>query len=158
MLKRTLTVGSLALALAVTSLALGAPRAQAADGWAYDLMNELMSPYCPGRPLADCPSPQAQTLRMWLIVQESAGRSRDEVEAEMVARYGESILGAPKAQGIGLTAYVLPALAFLAGGVIWFAFLRRQTRATPASSPQPATAAPLDPELERLVDERLAGR
>lgn len=158
MVKRALVVGSLALALGVAALAFGAPRAQAEGGWAYDLMNELMSPYCPGRPLADCPSPQAQTLRMWLIVQESAGRSRDEVEAEMVARYGESILGAPKAQGFGLTAYVLPALAFLAGGGIWFGFLRRQTRAAPASSPPPGPAAPLDPDLERLVDERLAGR
>lgn len=155
MVKRSLAIGLLAFALA--ALAGGAPRAQAAEGWAYDLMNELMSPYCPGRPLADCPSGQAQTLRMWLIVQEAAGRSRDEVEAEVVARYGQSVLGAPKAEGIGLTAYVMPALAFIAGGGLLFWFLRRQTR-----SPRPAPAfvpgAPLDPELERLVDEQLAER
>ena len=151
----TRTLASLLLGLAV--LVGAAPRATAAEGWAYDVMNELMSPYCPGRPLADCPSPQAQTLRMWLIVQEANGRSREEVEAEVVARYGESILAAPKAQGIGLTAYVMPALAFLAGGGLLFWFLRRQTRSAPPPAP-PAPGAPLDPELERLVDEQLAQR
>ena len=154
-MKRSFAIALLAFSFACAALAVGAPRAHAEGGWAYDLMNELMSPYCPGRPLADCPSPQAQTLRMWLIVQEAAGRPRAEVEAEVVARYGESVLSAPKAEGSGLAAYVLPALAFVAGGALWFGFLRRQTRTAPAP---PAAAAPLDPELERLVDERLAGR
>ena len=122
----TRTLASVLFGLAV--LAGATPRATAAEGWAYDVMNELMSPYCPGRPLADCPSPQAQTLRMWLIVQEANGRSREEVEAEVVARYGESILAAPKASGIGLTAYVMPALAFVAGGLLLFWFLRRLLR------------------------------
>ncbi len=157
MLKRGFAGLLLSLALAFAMLAAAAPPAHAAQGWAYDLMNELMSPYCPGRLLADCPSPQAQTLRMWLIVQEASGRPRAEVEAEMVARYGESILGAPKAEGIGLAAYVLPAAAFLAGGGLLFWFLRRQTR-VPPTPPQVAASAPLDPELERLVDERLAQR
>ena len=30
---------------------------------AYALSRELMSPYCPGRTLADCPSPDAAALR-----------------------------------------------------------------------------------------------
>ena len=155
MVKRTLA--GLLLALALAASVAGAPGAQADKGWAYDLMNELMSPYCPGRPLADCPSPQAQTLRMWLIVQEAAGRPRAEVEAEVVARYGESILSAPKAEGIGLAAYVMPGLAFLAGGGLLFWFLRRQTRVVPTPNTVSA-GAPLDPELERLLDERLAER
>jgi len=107
--------------------------------------------------VADCPSPQAQTLRMWLIVQEAAGRPRAEVEAELVARYGESILGAPRAKGIGLTAYLIPVAVVAAGAALLTWFLRRQTRTAPA--PKPATpSAPLDPELERLVDEKLAER
>jgi cytochrome c-type biogenesis protein CcmH/NrfF len=157
MVKATLAGVLLALALAWAVLAGGAPSAQADKGWAYESMKEMMSPYCPGRPIADCPSPQAQTLRMWLIVQEAAGRPRAEVEAEMVARYGESILGAPKAEGIGLAAYVAPALAFVAGGGLLFWFLRRQTRKAPTPV-QVTPAAPLDPEVERLLDEQLAQR
>jgi cytochrome c-type biogenesis protein CcmH/NrfF len=144
-------------ALALALLAAGAPRAEASEGWAYELSNELMSPYCPGRSIADCPSPQAQTLRMWLIVQESSGRPRAEVEAELVARYGESVLGAPRARGFGLTAYLIPvALVAVGAGVLTW-FLRRQTltRKT-VSAALPSVS--LDPELERLLDEKLAER
>jgi cytochrome c-type biogenesis protein CcmH/NrfF len=121
------------------------------------MANELMSPYCPGRSVADCPSPQAQTLRMWLIVQESAGRSRADVEAELVSRYGETILGAPRARGIGLTAYTIPVVLAAAGALLLSWFLRRQTRARQAASAAPASVS-LDPELERLLDEKLAER
>ena len=155
--KRALACLLLAFPLGLAALTGNGARALAAQGWAYDLMNELMSPYCPGRLLSDCPSPQAQTLRMWLIVQEASGRPRAEVEAEVVARYGESILGAPRAEGFGLAAYVMPAAVFVAGAALLTWFLRRQTRS--AATPKPvAPSAPLDPELERLVDEKLAER
>jgi cytochrome c-type biogenesis protein CcmH/NrfF len=151
------------LALTLSLVAPWAGVAQAADakGWAYDLANEMMSPYCPGRSIADCPSPQAQTLRMWLIVQESAGRAKADVEQELVERYGESMLGAPRAKGVGLTAYALPAVAFVAGGALLVWFLRKQTRgrtvlASAAPSTSGASAAKLDPELERRVDEELS--
>jgi cytochrome c-type biogenesis protein CcmH/NrfF len=157
MVKRTLAGLLLALGLALAALPGGSLRAQAKQGWAYDVMNELMSPYCPGRLLSDCPSPQAQTLRMWLIVQEAAGRPRAEVEAEVVARYGESILAAPRAEGFGIAAYAAPAAAFVAGGGLLLWFLRRQTRKSPAPL-APAPSAAFDPELERLVDEKLAER
>ena len=157
MVKRTLAGLLLALGLVLAALAGEAGHAQAKQGWAYDLMNELMSPYCPGRLLSDCPSPQAQTLRMWLIVQEAAGRPRAEVEAEVVARYGESILAAPRAEGFGIAAYAAPAAAFVAGGGLLFWFLRRQTRKPPGPVAL-APSAPFDPELERLVDEKLAER
>jgi cytochrome c-type biogenesis protein CcmH len=131
----------------------------APEGWAYDLANELMSPYCPGRTLADCPSPQAQTLRMWLIVQESAGRSREEVKQELVQRFGDQILGAPRPKGFGLATYVLPVLAFLGGGALVASLLVRLTRRGPSAPPAGAEARSerLDPELERLVDEELSG-
>jgi cytochrome c-type biogenesis protein CcmH len=125
------------------------------EGWAYQLPHDLMSPFCPGRTLAECPSPNADSLRMWLLVQEAAGRSRDEVEAELLERFGEEILAAPRAKGFGLAAYVVPVLTFLGGGVLVVFVLRRLTR--PRSAPAAAPSAPpLDPELERLVDEDLS--
>src|SRR5262249_46943456 len=81
----------------------------ASTRWAYDLANDLMSPFCPGRSLADCPSPDAASLRMWILVQAAAGRTRDDVEQELYARYGEVIRAAPKAEGWGLAAYWIPA-------------------------------------------------
>jgi len=124
------------------------------EGWAYKLPNELMSPFCPGRTLSACTSPQAENLRMWLIVQEASGRTREDVEAELFERYGDVLRSAPRAEGFGLTAYVFPVIAFLAGGVIVAVFLRRQTRAAASSQP---LSHPLDPELERIIDQELAG-
>lgn len=151
----------LGLAGMVAALLLGASTATAADGeaaaepegWAYQLSHDLMSPFCPGRTLSSCPSPQADELRMWLIVQEAAGRSREDVEAELYERYGEVLRAAPLAEGFGLTAYAFPVIAFLAGGVVVAVFLRRQTRtvAKPESSSEPS-----DPELERAIDKELA--
>ena len=140
----------------VCLLAVGAAaEAQEPEGWAYALADEIMSPFCPGRTLDDCPSPQAESLRLWLIVQEAAGRSRDDVLEQLYERYGDVIRPAPKAEGFGITAYVLPALVFVAGGILVAWFLRRQTREGPVVETTPAPS--LDPELERIVDEELAG-
>ena len=43
------------------------------EGFAYDLASELMSPFCPGRTVSSCPSPQAGELIQWIQVQEAAG-------------------------------------------------------------------------------------
>jgi len=142
-----------ALCVGVWAAPVSAEIVQEPQGWAYKLPHELMSPFCPGRTLAACTSSQAESLRSWLIIQEAAGRSRADVEAELFERYGDVLRPAPRAEGFGLTAYVFPLLAFLVGGVIVVVFLLRQTRAAaaPESSPQPP-----DPELERIIDQELA--
>ncbi|RIK93394.1 MAG: hypothetical protein DCC71_24090 [Proteobacteria bacterium] len=128
---------SLLLAAALAAAPLAA-HAEDAPGWHYDLEQHLMSPYCPGRTLTDCTSPQAAELRAWIADQEEAGRSREEVEAQIYAQFGEVILQAPKASGFGLAAYVIPAVGVVVGGAIVAIFLRRQSaraqRAEPPSS------------------------
>jgi cytochrome c-type biogenesis protein CcmH/NrfF len=133
-------------------IALADPAAPATD-WAYDLANELMSPFCPGRSLADCPSPDAESLRMWIVVQAAAGRTRTDVEEELYARYGEAIRSTPKAEGFGAAAYWIPVAVFAAGGgfVAWF--LRRSTRRARYRAQAPIRD--LDPEVERKLDELL---
>lgn len=135
---------------------LAAPGTGAAEEpYALELYNGLMSPYCPGRTLMDCPSGQAGELRDWIAAQERAGRSRQEVEAELYAQYGDVILQAPRAEGFGLAAYVLPVVAFLIGGAIVWVFLRRQAAASAAAPRGPALRVPIDAELERRIDEEL---
>ncbi len=124
------------------------------EGWAYAVPHDLMSPFCPGRTLSACSSPQAESLRMWMIVQEASGRSREDVEAELFERYGDVLRPAPRATGFGLAAYVFPVIAFFAGGIVVAVFLRRQTRAV--AKPEPSSLA-FDPELERAIDQELAG-
>lgn len=160
---------SAAVALLLAALVLAAPlraaeSAPAEEGWGVQLGNELMSPYCPGRTLPDCPSGQAAELRQWIVAQEKAGRPRSDVESELLARYGEEILQAPRARGFAITAYLLPVLAFLGGGIVVAIFLRRQGRRTgvvPAaattSTPGPAPRA-VSSDVERLLEDELAGR
>jgi cytochrome c-type biogenesis protein CcmH len=133
----------------------GAPPAAAAaePPYALELYNGLMSPYCPGRTLMDCPSSQATELRDWIAAQEQAGRTRQQVEDELYEKYGDVILQAPRAEGFGLAAYVLPIVAFAAGGAIVWIFLRRQAAGASAAPPRPR--ASLDPEMERRIDEEL---
>lgn len=152
-----MTLRGLAMA-ALSALALAAAPSVRAEERPYslELYNGLMSPYCPGRTLMDCPSGQAGELRDWIAAQEEAGRSRTEVEDELYAQYGDVILQAPKVQGFGIAAYALPIVAcFVGGGIVWV-FLRRQASrmaAAPAAGLRGPT--PIDPELERRIDEEL---
>ena len=120
----------LALAAGLALLLWAGPAAAEPEPWAYQVWRETMSPYCPGRTLADCPSSQADTLRLWIQLQEAAGRSREDVEAELVERYGDAVLPAPRARGLGMAAYLLPAAAFVAGGAVVLVFLRRSVGAS----------------------------
>jgi cytochrome c-type biogenesis protein CcmH/NrfF len=130
------------------------------------MAHDLMSPFCPGRTLAACPSPQADQLRQWILFQAAAGQTRDELEATLYDRFGDVLLSAPKAEGgWGISAYAIPIGGFLLGGpLVAFAIFRLargtaapEAAADSAATPHPATGPALDDaELERLVDEEFA--
>jgi cytochrome c-type biogenesis protein CcmH/NrfF len=131
-------------------------RAWAERDWAYALPDDLMSPFCPGISLADCPSPQAAELRSWILEQEKEGRTEKAVKAELFQVYGDRLRQAPKAQGVGIVAYAVPAGVFLAGGAVLAAFLARQRRRAAEEAAEPAhPLEPEDRELARIVDEEL---
>lgn len=146
---------ALALLLLGVAWALPAPGADQESGWGYQISKEVMSPYCPGRALSDCPSPQAAELRQWIVEQENAGVPRSEVEQELFRVFGDQLLQAPRAEGMGLLAYLIPALVFAAGGALVVFFLRRQRASLGVAETAPSPTAPRDPDLERLVEEEL---
>jgi len=128
-----------------------------AEGWSYEMWNELMSPYCPGRTLADCPSEPADELRIWIVNQERAGRDPQAVEAQLYEQFGDILRSAPRPSGVGITAYLIPLLAFLGGGALVAVFLRRQSdRQAVASAPAIARGPAPDAESLRRVDEQLS--
>lgn len=128
-----------------------------ADAWAYAMAHDLMSPFCPGRTLAECPSPQADELRIWILTQAAAGASQAEIEEALYERFGDQILSAPRPEGWGLAAYVIPIVGFVVGGgLVWLA-LRRMVgggQRAPAPAP-PVRSVSDDAELERRIDEEL---
>ena len=127
----------------------------ASEGWSRDLERELMSPFCPGRTLVECPSPDATELRLWIQGQEKAGISRAAVEERLFRQFGDKLRSAPRAEGWGLWAYLVPAGALLGGGVLAFGFLRRQGRPAPTAKVPALTDPDLAREIDREIDQEL---
>ena len=148
------------LAALVASLALAAPlAAQTPKEQAWDLAHELMSPFCPGKLLAECTSSLAGELRDDVAKRIAAGETRDAVKADLIRQYGREILGAPEPEGVGLLAWALPALLGLLSAVaIGWKVARAARAGQAAASLTPAAAmggdsvtlAQLDDELRDL--------
>jgi len=85
--------------------------------------------------------------------QIAAGWSKQRIQAYFVAALGPQVLAIPKSHGFDLLAWLLPLVGILAGAVVLGAAAWRWTS---ARAPATAAAPPLDPELERRVDEELA--
>ena len=62
---------------------------------AHELSRELMSPYCPGRTLADCPSPDAGAVREEIRVALRGGEPVDSIRQRIEARFGAAVVGVP---------------------------------------------------------------
>ncbi|MGD8328282.1 MAG: cytochrome c-type biogenesis protein CcmH [Acidobacteriota bacterium] len=123
--------------IATLSLALAASAQQEWEPTYKRMITELMSPYCHGLTLADCPTQGAAELRdqvkAWLI----DGRSEDWILDQLEAEYGPSILGVPRMSGIGILAWVVPPLFFVLGAIGVVIFLRRHGPACESGSAVP---------------------
>lgn len=91
------------------------------------LQTNIMSPYCQGLTLADCPTSGAvamrERIRAWLV----EGHSEEWIMEQLVAEFGEWIRSAPAFAGFGLLAWLTPGAALILGGVWIGAYMRRQT-------------------------------
>lgn len=87
---------------------------------------ELMSPFCPGRSLKDCPSGQAAELKEQILSELKSGKSPDAITSEMVSKYGEDILATPStASGTGVMFWAAPLVFLVIGGAIVLLFVRK---------------------------------
>ncbi len=121
---------------------------------AADLSRQLMSPFCPGKLLADCTSPDAGALRTAIAERVAAGETVQAVKGDLVRQYGTEILGAPPAEGVGLLAWLVPALFAVvsAAAVSWK--VARATRG-PAARPAVAAAGAIDAGALAILDDEL---
>lgn len=106
----------------------------------YDeLASELVAPCCWKEALTRHRSPAADQARAELRAQIAEGKSKDEIRAWFVAKYGERILLTPsgeKARALFWAPVLAVVLGLIAGGAV----LRRWTtrRAAPVSGPPAA--------------------
>jgi cytochrome c-type biogenesis protein CcmH len=135
-------------------LAVVAPAADAAPRTSLpDVEDEVMCPIC-GTLLELSESPQAQRQRVFISRQIANGRTKAEIKEALVAEYGRPVLALPRGSGFDLSAYLVPAVAFLVALVALAIGVRRWRRASPDAQPERAGAAgPRDEEAKRLEDD-----
>jgi cytochrome c-type biogenesis protein CcmH len=139
---------------ALLALAL-VPAAGAADRPSLaKLEGEVMCPVC-GTTLDQSDSPAVLQIERFIKRRIAAGDTEAEIKHALVANYGDAILASPPKHGFGLLAWWVPlggilAAAGLLGWGVW--------RWSHAREPEPAAAtagAPLDPALDRRLDDEL---
>jgi cytochrome c-type biogenesis protein CcmH len=123
------------------------------------LEQQVMCPTCHTL-LALSNAPVAERMRVVIRRWIAEGDTTGEIEARLVADFGEQVLAAPPAQGFGLVAWLLPFVALLGiGGVVTVA-ARRWTRAegtgTGSMGVRPHGRVRVDADLARRLDRELA--
>jgi len=119
------------------------PEAEA-EALMLELSNDLNSPYCPGRTLATCPSPQARKLEAQILEQAREGQSRETIEKTLVERFPDirGYIGRPELVW-GTAVAALVALILLYGAA------RRWVRGSPRT--QAEAPAPASPDAAALA-------
>ena len=140
---RRATAIALALTLALVVPATALAKASCPRTSLGDVENEVMCLEC-GVPLdVATDSLQARQERAFITREIAACRTKDQIKTALAAQYGDRVLATPKAKGIGLAAYLVPAAALIFGAlVITLAALRWRGRRLRAGPPAPATTDP----------------
>ena len=141
---------ALLLAFAATCvLAAGAQAAGPPN--AADLEAKLVCPVCETT-LDQSDAPVAQRMKAFIRERIAAGDSEREIKDALVSEFGSGVLATPPKSGFGLVAWLLPLGALVAGVITVGLLVRRWSGRRGPLDP----GRPLDPDLERRVDEELA--
>jgi cytochrome c-type biogenesis protein CcmH len=145
-MRRVVTAALLALALAPSAAAGGSPTLAELEG-------EVMCPVC-GTTLDQSDAPAARQIERFIKRRIAVGDSEREIKDALVANYGESILASPPKHGFGLLAWWVPLAGIVVAAVLLGFGIWRWSR---AREPIPAAAGgpPLDPALDRRLDDEL---
>jgi len=118
------------------------------------LSGDLMSPYCPGRTIASCPSKSARRLEDEILALAEQGKTREEIEGALVERFGEDIIGYRPPPFLVGGVFVLGLLALVGLFTLGRRWARkaRAASSSEASQGQGAVPPPTREELDALDD------
>ena len=102
-------------------------------------------------------APSAQQERAFIDQMIARCATKSQIENALVAQYGDRVLALPRAHGFGLSAYLVPIAAAVAGLLIVGALAFRWRRARPRREAEAAVApaAPLETAESRRLDADL---
>jgi cytochrome c-type biogenesis protein CcmH len=100
-----------------------------------DIAKDLRCTVCQNQPVAESNADLARDMRAIIREQVQAGKSRDEIVAYFVDRYGDYVLMNPPKRGSGAIVWAGPLALLVVVGVSGFVFLRRRLR--PSMPPTP---------------------
>lgn len=89
-----------------------------------EIYQEFLSPFCPGRSLADCPSKRATELKLEISGKLEAGQDKELVLSELMKEYGEHLNSKPATTGFALLAWAVPIVFVLLACVFVFRWLK----------------------------------
>jgi cytochrome c-type biogenesis protein CcmH len=122
-----------------------------------ELEREVICPTC-HTTLELSNSPIAERMRQFISARIAAGDTKSEIKSKLVDQFGEAVLAAPPKKGFNLLVWLLP-LAGVGLAAVALALIARRwsrTKAPALDAPSSNGRAPLDPDLERRLDEELA--
>ena len=142
-------------ALALAALLFAAPAAASEEcPTAAELESELVCPVCEST-LDTSNAPVALRMKAYIRERIAAGDTKSEIKAALVEQFGPSVRAVPPKEGFELVAWLLPLAGLLAGALVVGALAWRWSRRG-GDGPPDHRREPLDPALERRLDDELA--
>ena len=118
-----------------------------------DLEAELVCPTC-HTTLDQSDAPVARRMKQIIRQRIREGATEQQIKNELVAQFGQGVLASPPKQGFDLLAWLLPLAGLVVGaaavGALAWTWSRRRR------GEEPEAEEPLDPALERRLDDELA--
>ncbi len=123
---------------------------EASNAAADNIFGTVLSPFCPGRLLQDCPSGKATELKDAIRLRLEQGESSEAVIDSLYNTYGDEIRALPRDNFMGLLAWLMPVAFLLIGFLIFYRWTLKKTGVTEgAAQGQPLS----EQELQRLQKE-----
>lgn len=124
------------------------------DKQAYELYQQVFSPFCPGRSLNDCPSSKAHELKVQMRQKLEEGVPSQTVLEEVFAKFGDQYRAVPSYNGVGKLVWWVPlGFVFLGLGVaLAVGFGRKKNETASQSSLQPI----LNDEVKAQIEHELS--
>ncbi len=116
-----------------------------------EISNEIFSPFCPGKTLEMCPSPNAAEVRREVQRLAEQGQDKEAIKLTILETYGQEfrIVEPPPEDNIGLLIAIALGLVFALGAV--YVLSRRRKRG--AAPPAPLSDATLSDEAADAAGE-----